>query len=80
MLARQHLARALSDVSNNEKADLTVLDGLLQSYQGDDEGYYRKSVAATKLRATAHTMYHLGLASADPSGSFAGASSLFDSS
>ena len=66
MLARQHLARALSSVNDNEKADLTVLEGLLQSYQGDDEGYYCKAVAATKLRATAHTMYHLGLASADP--------------
>ena len=66
MLARQHLARALSSVSDDEKADLTVLEGLLQSHQGDDESYYRKAVAATKLRATAHTMYHLGLASADP--------------
>ena len=66
MLARQHLTRALSTVSDDEKADLTVLDGLLQSYQGDDESYYRKAVAATNLRATAHTMYHLGLASADP--------------
>ena len=66
MIARQHLTRALSMVGDDEKADLTVLDGLLQSYRGDDEGYYRKAVVATNLSATAHTMYHLGLASSDP--------------
>ena len=66
LLARQHLTSALSRVADDEKADLIALKGLLLSYRGDAEGYRRKAVEASNLRATAHTLYHLGAALQNP--------------
>lgn len=66
MLARRHLDSALSRVDDDEKADLIALEGFLHTYRGDAEAYRRKAVEASNLRATAHTLYHLGLALLDP--------------
>lgn len=60
MLARQHLNDALLKVDDDEKADLIALEGLLHAHRGDAEGYQRKAIEASNLRATAHTLYHLG--------------------
>lgn len=65
MLARRHLDGALPRVDDNEKADLTALEGLLHAHRGDADGYRRKAVEASNLRATAHTLYHLGSALVD---------------
>jgi len=65
MLARQHLDSALSKVNDDEKADLVALEGLLYAYRGNAEAYQRKAVEASNLRATPHTLYHLGLALVD---------------
>lgn len=66
LLARQHLISALSRVDDDEKADLIALEGLLHARRGDDEAYRRKAVEASNLRATPHTLYHLGTALLDP--------------
>jgi len=66
LLARQHLISALSRVDDDEKADLIALEGLMHAHRGDDEGYQLKAVEASNLRATAHTLYCLGLALRDP--------------
>lgn len=66
LLARQHLISALSRVDDDEKADLIALEGLMQAHRGDAEGYRRKAVEASNLRATPHTLYHLGTALFDP--------------
>ncbi len=65
MLARQHLDSALSRVGDDEKADLTALEGLLHAHRGDADGYRRKAIEASNRRATAHTLYHLGSALVD---------------
>ncbi len=38
----------------------------MHAHRGDDEGYELKAVEASNLRATAHTLYHLGSALSDP--------------
>ena len=66
LLARQHLTSALSRVADDEKADLIALEGLMYAHRGDAEGYRRKAVEASNLRATPHTLYHLGTALQNP--------------
>ena len=66
LLARQHLISALSRVDDNEKADLIALEGLMYAHRGNAEGYLRKAIEASNLRATPHTLYHLGTALLDP--------------
>lgn len=66
LLARQHLTSALLRVDDDEKADLIALEGLMHAHRGDAAGYRRKAVEASNLRATPHTLYHLGTALLDP--------------
>lgn len=66
--ARRLLATALAEVADPERADLLALEGLLAAQRGDTETYLSRAVEANRLHTSAHTLYHLGMASAHPEG------------
>ena len=61
-LARHYLTESLSAATAEERGDLVALEGLLASLRGDAETYLRKAVEANGMRASAHTLFHLGMA------------------
>lgn len=64
--ARQLFATALREADDEERADLIALEGLLADQRGDTETYRSKAIQANSLHTSAHTLYHLGMALADP--------------